>query len=118
MAKTTRYRLIAAIGDALPGEAIDLTDEQAESPLYASRIAPNLSGEEGGPSEAELREKILAELESKVPAFLSDAQDKADQLLADARAEAEKLVEAAKVEAKQIVETAQAEAMKLATAKK
>lgn len=96
MAKTTRYILTAAIGDAVPGEAIELTDAQAESPLYASRIAVGM----GARVDVSATEGELAE-------YLAEGKAKADQLIADAQAEA-----------KQIVEAAQAEAMKLAAAPK
>lgn len=91
-----KYILTAAIGDAVPGEAIELTDEQAASPLYASRIAVGLSG--GGDVSA--TEAELAEY------------------LADGKAEVDRLVSDAKAEAKRIIEAAQAEAMKLAAAPK
>lgn len=95
--KKTRYILTAAIGDALPGSSVELTEAQAEGPLYASRIALHNGGPEvdSSATEAELAE------------YLAEGKAKADQLLDDAKAQA-----------KQIVEAAQAEAMKLATAPK
>lgn len=94
--KKTRYTLVAAIGDAVPGSFIDLTAAQAESPLYASRIAlAGSAGVDTSATEAELAE------------YLAEGKAKVDQLVADAQAEA-----------KQIVEAAQAEAMKLAAAPK
>lgn len=96
MSKTTRYILTAAIGDAVPGEAIELTDAQAQSPLYASRITVGLSaGVDVSATEDELAE------------YLAEGKAKVDQLIADAQAEA-----------KGIIEAAQAEAMKLAAAPK
>lgn len=96
MSDTKRYVLTAAIGDGLPGESIDLTDAQAESPLYASRIAQHLGSGQGVEAvEAELAE-YLAEGKAKVDALVAEAEAKATE----------------------IVSAAQAEAMKLATAKK
>lgn len=141
MSKKTRYILTAAIGDQLAGTVIELTPEQAESPLYASRIGePTEAGSGAGLSYDELREQILGELESQVPDFLADARKSAEQTLADAKSQAEKLttdaqadadklreaakteskdlVDKAKVEATKLVTDAQAEAMKLATAPK
>lgn len=73
--KKTRYILTAAIGDALPGSSVELTEAQAESPLYASRIALHNGGSE------------------------VDVSAEAEQILADARAEAKEIVEAAQAEA-------------------
>lgn len=92
MAKTQRYILTAAIGDAVPGDTIELTDAQAESPLYASRIAV---GQSAG-------------------ANVSATEDELAEYLAEGKAKVDQLIEDAKAEAKQIVEAAQAEAMKLA----
>lgn len=123
MSKKTRYTLTAAIGDQSAGTVIELTAEQAQSPLYASRISePTEAGAGTGPSYDELREQILGELGA-------DARKAAEQVLTDAKAEATKLREAAKTESKDLVDKAkaeatkvvtdaQAEAMKLATGKK
>lgn len=95
MTDKTRYTLTAAIGDAVPGDSIELTDAQAESPLYASRITVGGSGRSVSDVEAELAE-YLAEGKAKVDALVAEAEQKATE----------------------IVQAAQAEAMKLATAKK
>lgn len=137
MSKKTRYILTAAIGDQLAGTVIELTPEQAESPLYASRIGePTEAGAGDGPSYDEIRAQILGELESQVPDFLADARRSGEQILADAKSQAEQiladanarleaatteskdLVDKAKAEATKLVTDAQAEAMKLATAPK
>lgn len=102
--KKTAYRLTAEIGDLKRGAVIELTDEKAASPLYASRITPAESGAavvtvDVGAIRAELRNELLAEL---------------DEAVKGARENAEKLVADAQAEAKKIVEAAQAEAMKLA----
>ena len=101
MSKKTRYTLTAAIGDQPAGTVIELTSEQAQSPLYASRISEPTEATTGtGPSYDELREQSLGELGA-------DARKAAEQVLTDAKAEATK-----------VVTDAQAEAMKLATGKK
>lgn len=100
MAKTTRYTFTAAIGDAVPGDVIELTNEQAESPLYASRITL-------GGSVSVDADDVLAEARASADAMVAEAEDKAAQIVSDAEAKA-----------KEIVSAAQAEAMKLATAPK
>lgn len=127
MSKKTRYILTAAIGDQLAGTVIELTAEQAESPLYASRIGePTEAGAGTGPSYDEMRAQILGELESQVPDFLADARKSGEQILEDAKSQAEqlarnaqadadKLREAAKTESKELVDKAKAEATKLVT---
>lgn len=123
MSKKTRYILTAAIGDQLAGTVVELTAEQAESPLYASRIGePTEAGDGNGPSYDELRAQILGELEAQVPDFLAEARRSGEQILADAKsqaeqilADAEKLREAAKTESKDLVDKAKAEATKLVT---
>lgn len=123
MSKKTRYILTAAIGDQLAGTVIELTAEQAESPLYASRISePTEAGAGTGPSYDELRAQILGELEAQVPDFLADARRSGEQIRADAKSQAEqiladadKLREAAKTESKDLVDKAKAEATKLVT---
>lgn len=127
MSKKTRYILTAAIGDQLAGTVIELTAEQAESPLYASRIGePTEAGTATGPSYDEMRAQILGELESQVPDFLADAKREreekladtkaqAAQIVSDAQTEADKLREAAKTESKDLVDKAKAEATKLVT---
>lgn len=96
MSETKRYVLIAAIGDALPGHAIDLTDEQAKSPLYASRIAQQLgSGRSVDDVEGELAE-YLAEGKAKVDAMVAEAEAKATEIITAAQAEAMKLATAKK----------------------
>lgn len=123
MSKKTRYTLTAAIGDQSAGTVIELTAEQAQSPLYASRISePTEAGAGTGPSYDELREQILGELESQVAdarkmgeQVLASTKEQADKLVTDAQAEADKLREAAKSESKDLVEKAKAEATKLVT---
>lgn len=120
MSKKTRYILTAAIGDQLAGTVIELTAEQAESPLYASRI--------GEPTEAvgqldynvdELRELILSELDADArkasEQILADANSQAEKIATDAQADADKLRETAKTESKELVDKAKAEATKLVT---
>lgn len=87
------YRLTADIGDKKRGEAIQLTDEKAATPLYASRI---VSADAGSDAPAVDLDAIRADLRKEL-------EGEAKQLIADAQAEAKKIVEAA-----------QAEAMKLA----
>lgn len=120
MSKKTRYTLTAAIGDQSAGTVIELTAEQAQSPLYASRISePTEAGAGTGTSYDELREQILGELgadaRKAAEQVLTDAKAEATKLVTDAQAEADKLREAAKTESKDLVEKAKAEATKLVT---
>lgn len=93
MAEKLKFRLTADIGDLKRGTVIELTEEAAASPLYASRIVPAESGSIGlGVDLEAIREQLRGELEAE-----------ADKMIADAQAQA-----------KTIVEAAQAEAMKLA----
>lgn len=123
MSKKTRYILTAAIGDQLAGTVIELTAEQAESPLYASRIGePTEAGAGDGPSYDEIRAQILGELESQVDdarkmgeQILASTKEQAEKLVTDAQSEADKLREAAKTESKDLVDKAKAEATKLVT---
>ena len=113
--KKTRYTLTAAVGNGKAGSFIELTDAQAKSPLYASRIAVLPSGGAADSVDVEalredIRGKLLAEMEKSIPSFMADAQGKADKLIAEAKAEAVKLVDAAKVEATAITEKAAADA--------
>lgn len=113
--KTKRYTLIAAVGDGEPGSSINLTDAQAESPLYASRVTLGGSGAAEPELDADsIRADVLADIEKNIPPFLADAKAKGEKLVEDGKAEAAKVVDDAKAEAKKIVEAAQAEAMKLA----
>lgn len=132
MEKKTRYTLTAAIGDKLAGSSVDLTDAQAASPLYASRVALVGGEADASASYEDVRAAVLAELEGQVPEFLANAKaegsrlveegrtsaaalvKEADEKLAAANEEAKRLIDSAKAEATTIVSTAQAEAMKLA----
>lgn len=120
-AKKTRYTLTAAIGNGQPGSTVELTEAQAASPLYASRIAPI----QGGTSVTidvedlrdEIRTQILDEMEQSIPPFLADAKAKGEKLIADgkqikddAEASATKVVGDAQAEAVKLVDTAKAEA--------
>lgn len=84
MAKVTRYTLTAAIGDAVPGDSIELTDAQAESPLYASRITVGGSG------------RSIGEAEDEAARIIADAEAKATEIVQAAQAEAMKLATAKK----------------------
>lgn len=101
------YRLTADIGDKKRGETIQLTDEKAASPLYASRIAPV---DTGSAAPAVDLDAIRAELRKELEDDLADANAK----VAEAEKKASDLIADAQAEAKKIVEAAQAEAMKLA----
>ena len=135
-AKKTRYTLTAAIGNGQPGSTVELTEAQAASPLYASRIAPI----QGGTSVTidvdalrnEIRTQILDEMEQNIPPFLADAKAKGEKLIADgkqikddaetsatklvgdAQAEAVKLIDAANAQAATIVAKAEADAKVIA----
>lgn len=120
MSKKTRYILTAAIGDQLAGTVIELTAEQAESPLYASRIGePTEAVGQLDYNVAELRELILSELDADArkasEQILADAKTQAEQILADAKSNASARVEAATTESKDLVDKAKAEATKLVT---
>lgn len=127
-AKKTRYTLTAAIGNGQPGSIVELTEAQAASPLYASRIAPI----QGGASVTidvdalrdEIRTQILDEMEQNIPPFLADAKAKGEKLIADgnqikddAQAQAVKLVDTAKAEAAAILSKAEADAKVIAAKK-
>lgn len=102
-AKKTRYTLTAAIGNGQPGSTVELTEAQAASPLYASRIAP-IQGDAGKAVDVEaLRAEIRAELAAEM-------QEAAAKLIADAKTEAAKLLETAKYDAAAIIAKAEAEA--------
>lgn len=120
-AKKTRYTLTAAIGNGQPGSTVELTEAQAASPLYASRITPI----QGGASvtidvdalREEIRDDLIAEMEKNVPLFLADAKAKGEKLIADgkqikddAEAKATKVVGDAQAEAVKLVDDAKAEA--------
>lgn len=120
-AKKTRYTLTAAIGNGQPGSTVELTEAQAASPLYASRIAP-IQGDAGKAVDVEalrdeIRTQILDEMEQNIPPFLADAKAKGEKLIADgkkakedAEAEAAKLVADAKAESAKLLETAKYDA--------
>jgi len=121
MSKTTRYILTAAIGDALPGSTVELTDAQAESPLYASRITQGGAARSIDDVEDELAQYLAdgkAKVDTAVAGYLSEAEGKAAQIVSDAEGKAAELVKAGEAKAAEIVQAAQAEAMKLATAPK
>ena len=91
--KKTAYRLTAEIGDLKRGAVIELTDEKAASPLYASRITAVEAGAAVATVDVDaIRAELRKELEADLADFIKDAE----------------------AEAKKIVESAQAEAMKLA----
>lgn len=131
-AKKTRYTLTAAIGNGQPGSTVELTEAQAASPLYASRIAPI----QGGASVTidvdalrdEIRAKLVAEMKESIPEFLDDAQAQAGKIIDAANAsarevlskagdEAVKLTDSAKTEAAGIIAKAEADAKVITTKK-
>lgn len=135
-AKKTRYTLTAAIGNGQPGSTVELTEAQAASPLYASRIAP-IQGDASVTINVdalrdEIRTQILDEMEQNIPPFLADAKAKGERLIADgkqikddaetsatklvgdAQAEAVKLIDAANAQAATIVAKAEADAKVIA----
>lgn len=135
-AKRTRYTLTAAIGNGQPGSTVELTEAQAASPLYASRIAP-IQGDTSVTIDVdalrdEIRTQILDEMEQNIPPFLADAKAKGEKLIADgkqikddaetsatklvgdAQAEAVKLIDAANAQAATIVAKAEADAKVIA----
>lgn len=119
--KKTRYTLTAAVGNGKAGSFIELTDAQAKSPLYASRIAALPDGGVGSISyqlDVEvLKAELLESIKEEAEAIVADAKAAAAKLTADAQAEAVKLVDAAKAEATTITDKAAADA-KAAAAKK
>lgn len=121
-AKKTRYTLTAAIGNGQPGSTVDLTEAQAASPLYASRIAPI----QGGASvtidvdalRSEIRDQILDEMEQSIPPFLADAKAKGQKLIEDAQLQATGIFDSAKVEAGKVADAAKTEAASVVEAAK
>lgn len=113
--KKTRYTLTAAVGNGKAGSFIELTDAQAKSPLYASRIAALPDGGASATVDVdairrEIREQILDEMEQSIPPFLVKAQADGNKLIADAKAAAENLTADAQAEAVKLVDAAKAEA--------
>lgn len=106
-AKKTRYTLTAAIGNGQPGSTVELTEVQAASPLYASRIAP-IQGDTSVAIDVDaLREEIRKEL-------VADMEKDAAKIKDDAQAEAVKLIDAANAQAATIVAKAEADAKVIA----
>lgn len=116
MSQKTRYTLTAAIGDKLAGSTIELADEQAANPLYASRIVKAVSGgEKSLDVEAlrqEIREQILDEMEQSIPPFLADATAKGQKLKEDGQAEYDRLVSEGQTKAAAVESEAKAAAAK------
>lgn len=109
-AKKTRYTLTAAIGNGQPGSTVELTEAQAASPLYASRIAPIQGGASVTIDVDALRDEIRKELVADMEKDVAKVKD-------DAQAEAVKLVDTAKSEAATILAKAEADAKVIAAKK-
>lgn len=105
-AKKTRYTLTAAIGNGQPGSTVELTEAQASSPLYASRIT-SIQGDAGLAIDIdalrdEIRKDLVAEMKESIPEFLDDAHAQAGKIIDAANADARNILAKAEADAKVI----------------
>lgn len=86
--KKQKYILTRNVLPMKAGETVELTDKQAESALYATRIR-----------------KRDSEMVNQV-ADTADAQAQAEKLIADAQVEAERIISEAEATAEELVKAA------------
>ena len=104
--KKQKYILTRNVLPMKAGETVELTDKQAASALYATRIRKRDSEMVNQVADAD---KLIAEAQA-------EAQAEAEKLIADAQAEAEKLIADAQAEAERIISEAEATAEELVKA--